>query len=571
VRTASPSRRAAGLLAVTTIGLSTAVLSVTGVASAAPAAFTGTVTATSVAGPNVSIEVPDGYCAITWTVRGGQGGSDAESPATAGDKGGELRVTTEVAEDDVFLLQAGQSGGAAGVATAGGHSGTEVSGQPGDPTNGSGGGASTVRAGGTTSAEVYLLAVGGNGAGTAGGAGGGDGENFVLTSFMDGENYFDGVSAEAGHGSISYTGVLCSAPPAPEVEEGDTEVGENSITVRFFEPATSGDDGEPRRDEDGTPYEEISGYEVKVDGGNWAPITPVRDPDDAVDEALYATVTGLSNGTEHTVQLRTTSVVGSGGESVVVTATPVHTYPAPVDVKVTAGVKSLTVNWKAPAVTTGITGWSVEAYPLFDGDPEGQDLAMGECTTEATDYTCTFPVKAGWDYAVIVSAMADGDYRNTPSADVYSGKVPGFVAPTTVPSASAPLTTTDSDKAVKVGEEITVSGSGYLPNSSVDIVMYSTPQVLKTVLADGNGNFTATVTVPAGLANGTHHLVAAGVDENGNPRYLVVEVTVSGGVATVTSSGLAYTGFTALPFVGAGVLALGVGGGLLVASRRRQA
>ncbi|SDY39750.1 hypothetical protein SAMN05661080_03352 [Modestobacter sp. DSM 44400] len=73
----------------------------------------------------------------------------------------------------------------------------------------------------------------------------------------------------------------------------------------------------------------------------------------------------------------------------------------------------------------------------------------------------------------------------------------------------------------------------------------------------------------AALANGTHHLVAAGVDVNGDPRYLVTEVPVSGGTAVVTAAGLAYTGFTPLPFIGAGALALLAGAGLLVASRRR--
>ena len=72
------------------------------------------------------------------------------------------------------------------------------------------------------------------------------------------------------------------------------------------------------------------------------------------------------------------------------------------------------------------------------------------------------------------------------------------------------------------------------------------------------------MTLPKDLANGVHHLVASGVDVNGNVRNLVVEITVSGGTAV-----LAYTGFSPLPFIGAGVLALGAGGGLLVASRRR--
>jgi hypothetical protein len=132
------------------------------------------------------------------------------------------------------------------------------------------------------------------------------------------------------------------------------------------------------------------------------------------------------------------------------------------------------------------------------------------------------------------------------------------------------MTSSDTDGALTAGEQITLSGTGYLPNSTVDLYVYSTPTKVGTAVADEAGNFTATVTLPASLANGTHHLVAAGVDPSGNPRYLVVEVTVSGGTAVVTAAGgLAYTGFSALPFVGGGLLTLVAGAGLLVASRRR--
>ena len=50
------------------------------------------------------------------------------------------------------------------------------------------------------------------------------------------------------------------------------------------------------------------------------------------------------------------------------------------------------------------------------------------------------------------------------------------------------------------------------------------------------------MTLPKALANGVHHLVASGVDVDGNARNLVVEVTVCGGAAV-----LANTGFSAAP------------------------
>ena len=92
--------------------------------------------------------------------------------------------------------------------------------------------------------------------------------------------------------------------------------------------------------------------------------------------------------------------------------------------------------------------------------------------------------------------------------------------------------------------------------------------MLTSTVADGAGNIYVTVTIPAGLAAGSHTLVAAGVDAQGNPRYLTLPITVAGG--TTGSGGLAYTGASvAVPAIG-GLAALVVGGGLVVAGRRRR-
>jgi len=118
---------------------------------------------------------------------------------------------------------------------------------------------------------------------------------------------------------------------------------------------------------------------------------------------------------------------------------------------------------------------------------------------------------------------------------------------------------------------MTFVGSGYLPFSTVTLVVYSEPQVVGTVVADENGNFTVDVTIPANLVNGEHSLVATGVDAVGNPYVLRADFTVSGGIASSAQpGGLAYTGASiALPMLG-GLTAVGVGGGLLVAARRRK-
>ena len=156
------------------------------------------------------------------------------------------------------------------------------------------------------------------------------------------------------------------------------------------------------------------------------------------------------------------------------------------------------------------------------------------------------------------------------SAPVSTGVIP---FPATVPTSNGDLTpAAGSSDEVVAGKTMVISGTGYEPHSTVTVLIYSSPQVLTTVVADANGAFTVTVTVPAGLTAGQHTLVASGVDDLGNPRFTTLAVTVSAaGVATVATPKLAATGAdVTAPLLG-GLAALAVGAGLIVASRRRSA
>jgi hypothetical protein len=564
VRFSSPTRRAAGLLAVTTIGLSTAVLSVTGVASAAPLE-SFTIPATGQSG---SVTVPDGYCAVTWTLLGAQGGADFLR--TPGEKGDELGITTEVgAGYQISWTPGGVGGDAADITTPGtaGTGGTDAAGEAGAAgTGGGGGGGASIVTIDAADHHNFLVAKGGDGAGAGGGPGGSQG-----STFLQGQGeLIDRTDVNSGAGSVAGVGVPCSAPPAPDVQLTDSTVTEDSITVRFFAPTTTYDDGRRAQDEAGTPYQDVSGYEVSVDGGAWTSITPVAGTGE--DQALYATVNGFQSRTEHTVQLRATSIVGpSAGSGVVTVTTTPRTLPGAATAGLKAGVQSLTFQWTPPADTTALTGYTMEAYLQYDEDvdpatfPEDIDSVL-TCDAPATATSCTVLAAAGYSYSGYVQALYGedhGDYTDTGVSALVSAPA----APSaTLPKADGTLASSDADGKVVAGEQITISGKDFLPGSTVDLVVYSTPVKLGTATVLADGTFSATVTLPKDLTNGTHHLVASGVDVNGNPRVLVVEVTVSGGTAV-----LAYTGFSALPAAGAGALALIAGGGLLVVSRRRQA
>jgi hypothetical protein len=171
-------------------------------------------------------------------------------------------------------------------------------------------------------------------------------------------------------------------------------------------------------------------------------------------------------------------------------------------------------------------------------------------------------VAPGLDYEVMVWAIDSEGNDGEWSEPIPVGAV---APPASVPPSDGPLQAPPgAANGVGQGQKITISGTGYAPDTLVTILIYSTPQVLTSVWTDSDGAFTVEVTIPVGLAAGQHTLVAAGVDPNGVMRYMTLPVTVTEATAV-----LAYTGADiAAPAFG-GLAALAVGGGLLFAGRRR--
>jgi hypothetical protein len=251
------------------------------------------------------------------------------------------------------------------------------------------------------------------------------------------------------------------------------------------------------------------------------------------------------------------------------TEVPGVVVAAPVNVKAVVGTSSIKVSWDAPADTTGIAGYEVFALP---GAEPQSDAGLITCVVDADGRACLLGVEAGQQYTVGVHAFDTEGTLGESGEFLVTGVVPAPTVAKSVPAGNAELKSKDGsvDK-VTAGQKMTFVGSGYLPFSTVTLVVYSEPQVVGTVVADENGNFTVDVTIPANLVNGNHSLVATGVDADGNPYVLRADFAVTGGVASSAQpGGLAYTGASiALPMLG-GLTAVGVGGGLLVAARRRK-
>jgi hypothetical protein len=543
-----PFRRALGVLAVGAVGATTAVLGAPGVAQAA-----GEITGTANSDADPTWTVPEGSCLVEWVITGARGG-DGNAPAEAPD---ERTVRTMVSGGDVFTLVPGSAGAAApsglggsSSAGSGGYGGADGAGA----TDGGGGAASVVMDG----EYVYLWADGGVGGGPGGGAGG-TGTDEAGTGNFDLDSTDSTVPTElAGpDGFISATAFACdaveeepvlAAPHAPAdltVTAGDTE-----LNVRWREDYADG-------------VAQADSWEYRLAGDPfWRPVNV-----GPVDGEFSLGLAGLENGQAYTIQVRGSSDTAGPGAEATVTGTPYKAIGAPATVEPGTGPAEVTITWGAPseAGTYELAGW--KAVLLLNYEERGGPVYT--CEAEPDVRSCTVPAMPGdLDYRVVVFAVDSEGNDGRESDIVPVGPVP---APAGVPasdgSLQAPTATTGG---VVAGEQVTFSGTGYAPFSVVTLLVYSEPQVLGTVLTDAAGAFTATVTLPEGLAAGSHTLVAAGLDPSGEMRYLTLPITVVTATGATTGR-LALTGVDVQAPLAGGLAALGIGTALIVVSRRRRA
>ncbi len=111
------------------------------------------------------------------------------------------------------------------------------------------------------------------------------------------------------------------------------------------------------------------------------------------------------------------------------------------------------------------------------------------------------------------------------------------------------------------GQDVSVEAWGFAPDSSVEIWMNSTPQLLATVSADGSGRVSTSVTVPMDAMVGEHTLRLSGEGAAGAP--LEQEL----GLSVVASSMLPATGADLSVPIGAALLVI-LGFVAVVSTRR---
>jgi hypothetical protein len=132
------------------------------------------------------------------------------------------------------------------------------------------------------------------------------------------------------------------------------------------------------------------------------------------------------------------------------------------------------------------------------------------------------------------------------------------------PVQTGPLAVTSGNLAP--GETATLAGGGFAPGAPVTVSVYSTPVLLATTTADATGAIRVTVTLPADLAAGQHHVEAVGPAPGGGTNTLTVAFTVTGS----SGGALSNTGFPGILALSAAGILLIAGGLLVFAGRRRR-
>jgi titin len=368
---------------------------------------------------------------------------------------------------------------------------------------------------------------------------------------------FEGVQGESysvkarAHNSVDWsplTTVTRTMPPAAPT--ASIAVDGRAVTVSW---TPNGTGGAP-----------IQGYLVTVlRAGQQDAVACTGQMGSGDNSALYTgsscSFTGVP-GAEYSVSVKAKNSVGTSA----IAGTDTDDVPAlagPDGLEATPDDGSATVTWTPITPPTGITGYVV-TYTKEGGQPQTAPVQGAGTGT----HTLT-GLQNGATYAVTVKAvLSDGVAMDAEAVDVTPSAPPAIPQdgpPEPDGTLSAPPGATTPDP----GESITISGTGFAPNSEVTIVIYSSPQTLGTVVTDQAGAFSRAITIPPNLS-GSHTITSMGIDPDGAARVLALNVTVTGttggtggggGGSGGGSGGLAITGAPIVTILLTGILLIAAG------------
>jgi len=240
---------------------------------------------------------------------------------------------------------------------------------------------------------------------------------------------------------------------------------------------------------------------------------------------LSCIVSGLTNLAKYSVTVVSVGKAASGNSA---PSAPIDLVPnvppgTPTNVAVTPGDKTLVVSWAPGADGSGVSGVIATAT--------GGATPLTCSTTGNAGTTCTInSVVPGTTYAVTVVANSVVPGVTSPPGATVSAMALSAAAVALPINSVAPAsagTLTSSSTTAKVGDTLTITGTGYAPFTGIAVGIYPNGVPLATVATDSTGKFVATVKV-SGVTAGSRVIAAGGVLSTGpGVKYKTVTVTVS--------------------------------------------
>lgn len=128
----------------------------------------------------------------------------------------------------------------------------------------------------------------------------------------------------------------------------------------------------------------------------------------------------------------------------------------------------------------------------------------------------------------------------------------------------------DDDLVFPQGGEAVFDARTFMAGSAVTWTLFSAPVVLGTVDADAQGVSTITTNIPLDTTVGAHRVEATGVDPDGDPLTLVLNISVVA-PGQAPADPLPRTGSSStLPMAQIAVAAIVAGGFLVILTNRRR-
>jgi hypothetical protein len=173
---------------------------------------------------------------------------------------------------------------------------------------------------------------------------------------------------------------------------------------------------------------------------------------------------------------------------------------------------SSTVPGSSTSSSSTVPGSSTSSSSTVPGSSTSSSSSTAPSSTSSTSSTSTSST------STTSSSVPTGTTTSSStSSSSTSSSVPTSPSTTTGPTVPPGQPTIDATlRTIVAGLQDTVFGSGFPAHTLIDILLFSSPVLLDTVITDASGSFTVTVTIPVDTEPGTHHLV--GAVRGGGPR-----------------------------------------------------